>query len=226
MKKASKTAILLVAAVSLVVAWASPVGAKKPSTNETFKVTMARVGADGGGLTQGLTTDCDDGDGINGYLLMTRDRGGLVGGPSAIALGVFMNDVLWDRDYPASSGVGLAECHGETVEGSPVDNTMYGGLGMNIDRSGAVTDVLWHFDYYLEGENVTLPNGREGFQLTVREYFTLSGSDLDWDDATSTVSGWFRLSHSLYDAENEYGYEEFSGSPQWMEFTVTFEPYA
>jgi hypothetical protein len=245
MRKATKTAILLTAAVSLVIVWASPVGAGKPSTNETVKVTMARVAKPepGGGLAEGLTTDCDDGDGANGYLLMTRDRAGLAGGPSAVALGVFMNDVVWRRGYPESFGVGLNGCHGETVDGSPVENSMYGGLGINIDRSGAVTGLLWHFDYYLDGEYVTDRRGRVRFQPTVREYFTLSGSDLYWNDNTSTVSGWFRLSRSLFDANTEIGYQEFcasespcecasespespceQGSPQWMEFTLTFEP--
>lgn len=222
--KPLRTLTTLLTVAALIAAWAIPVSAGKPPTNETVEVTMSLVDADGDGITQGLTTGCDDGDGANGYLLMTRDRKGLVGGPSAIVLGLFMNDVDWSRHYPASSGIGFAECHGETVASSPIENVTYGGLGMNIDRSGAVTDVLWHFDYYLDGDYIELRNGRVRFQDTVREYFTLTGNDLEWNDANSTVSGWFHLSHSVYDAENEIGYEAFPGSPQWMEFTITIEP--
>ena len=118
--KTLRTAATLLAAAAFIFAWAIPVNAGKPPTNETVKVTMTLVDADGNGVTQGLTTDCDDGDGANGYLLMTRDRKGLVGGPSTAVLGLFMNDVAWDRHYPASSGIGFAECHGQTVDSSPV----------------------------------------------------------------------------------------------------------
>jgi len=206
--------------VAMVLAMTVPATAKKPTT-ETVKVTMTLV--DG----EGLATNCGDGD---GYLLMTRDRAGLVGGPSEVVLGLIMADVEWSRAYPASSGSGVSGCHGDTVNGSPVGNTLYGGLGMNIDRSGAVTDVLWHFDYYLDGDTTyrTLPNGKVivgAFEWTVREYFTLSGSDLEWDDDTSTVSGYFNLSHSLYDSDDEFGYIPFEGSPHWMQFAVTIDPY-
>ena len=222
--KALRTAVTLLVAAALTFALAIPVSAGKPPANEVVKVTMTLVDSDGDGVTQGLTTDCDDGDGANGYLLMTRDRKGLVGGPSALVLGLFMNDVEWDRHYPASDGIGMAECHGETVDGSPIENVTYGGLGMNIDRSGAVTDVLWHFDYYLDGDYVELRKGRVRFESTVREYFTLTGNDLEWDDATSTVSGLFYLKHSLFDTVNgvEIGYEAFAG--QWLEFRLTIDP--
>lgn len=218
--------------VAMVLAMTVPATAKRPTT-ETVKVTMELVpfvDESGGEVRAGLTTDCDDGDGSNGYLLMTRDRAGLVGGPSEGVLGLFMNDVHWSREYPASVGVGLVGCHGDTVDDSPVENSLYGGIGFNIDRNGAVTDVLWHFDYYLDGTTTSrvLPNGKviEGaFDWTVREYFTLTGNDLLWDDATSTVSGKFYLKHSLYDADTEIGYEPFPGPPREMAFTVIIDPW-
>lgn len=202
--------------VAVVMAMALPVTAKKP-TVETVKVTLALVGE------AGLTTNCNDGDGDNGYLLMTRDRAGLVGGPSDVVLGLFMNDAEWNRRYPEGSGTGFAGCHGETVDESPVSPSPFGGLGMNIDRNGAVTDILWHFDYYLDGTEIQLNPVKTRFVWTVREYFTLTGNDLEWDESTSTVSGWFYLRHSLYDTDTEIGYEPFPGSPEWMQFTVIIE---
>ncbi len=60
---------------------------------------------------------------------------------------------------------------------------------------------------------------------TVHEYFTLTGNNLSWDDTTSTVSGEFYLTHSLYHSDTETGYEPFPGSPGEMAFTVVIEPW-
>jgi len=221
--KTTRTTIVLLVAAALAMTWAAPVGAVKPTT-ETVRVTMTLV--DGQGLA--TDSDCTGGD---GPLLMTRDRQGLVGGPGDVLLRLVMNDVVWKRQYPELLGpiTGFAGCHGDTVEGSPIVNDIYGGLGINIDRSGAVTDVLWHFDYYLDGATTskTLPNGKvlEGaFVWTVREYFTLTGNDLDWNPNTDTVSGDFYLQHSLYDADNEFGYEPFHEFPHEMAFKLEIEP--
>lgn len=230
--KTTRTAIALLTVIALVMTWAAPVSAGNPTATETVKVTMNLVESQSEevlpGLSEkvlpGLSTECDDGDGDNGYLLMTGDRKGLVGGPSEAVLNLVMNGVTWDRTYPAMTPVtGLDGCHGDTVAGSLMENTMYGGLGFNIDRNGAVTDVLWHFDYYLDGETVQLNPRKTQFVWTVREYFTLTGNDLNWDPETNTVSGDFYLMHSLYDAESEIGYEPVPGSPQPMAFQIIIE---
>jgi hypothetical protein len=220
--KASRTVVTLMVAAGLVMALAIPASARKP-VPETVKVTMTLAP----NSDEGLTRDCNDVDGANGYFLMTRDRGGLVDGEFGAVLGLYMDEVAWDRQNPSSSGSGFGECHGATVDGSPVENVTYGMLGISIDPDGAVTDVLWHFDYYLDETTIVNPkNGKERQVSEVREYFTLSGSDLDWDADTSTVSGPFRISHSLRDTETgeEFYYQAFPGSPRWLEFTLTIEP--
>lgn len=222
--KTTRTTIALLAVIALVMTWAAPVSAGKPAATETVKVTMNLVESQSEEVLPGLSTECDDGDGDNGYLFMTRDREGLVGGPSEAVLNLVTNGVTWDRTYPAMTPVtGLDDCHGDTVAGSVMENTTYGGLGINIDRNGAVTDVLWHFDYYLDGEIVQLNPRKTQFVWTVREYFTLTGNDLNWDPETNTVSGDFYLMHSLYDAETEIGYESFPGSRQPMAFQIIIE---
>ena len=196
--KTTRTTIVLLVAAALAMTWAAPVSAAKPIKTETVRVTMALVG--GQGLaTNWSATDCTET--TEGSILMIRDRAGLVGADDGL-LHLVMNDVTWDRQYPDPLDpiTGFSGCHGDTVEGSPIVNDIYGGLGINIDRSGAVTDVLWHFDYYLDGATTskTLPNGKvlEGaFVWTVREYFTLTGNDFDWNPNTDTVSGDFYLQH-------------------------------
>jgi hypothetical protein len=206
-------------AVLLIVA-AAPAGAKKPEpTDDLVDVTMTLAGP------EGLTTDCEDGDGVAGSLLMERTRSGLsFVDDVAPILGLYMDEVAWMRYFPESSGIGFAECHGGTVAGSP--GTWDGALWIDIDRSGAVTDVLWHFDYWIEESVVVLPNGKERTRVTVREHFTLSGHDLAWDAATSTVSGTFTVKHFLNgeDAPLYIEYEPFLPSRD-LAFTLTYTPH-
>jgi hypothetical protein len=98
----------------------------------------------------------------------------------------------------------------------------YGGLFISLDDSGAVTDLLWHFDYYIE----TMTRGNRDL-MAVMEHFTLSGHDLTWDAETSTASGWFNVLYHLEDRINKesVGYATVDGSPVYLEFTLTMEPH-
>ena len=48
---------------------------------------------------------------------------------------------------PDDPSTGFTGCHGEKVDGSA---SPYGGLVITVDDTGAVIDLLWHFDDYLE----------------------------------------------------------------------------
>jgi len=221
----TKIGVVLALALSFVLALAVlPAAAKKgkppgPPVTQLVDVTMALVGG-----AEGLTTACGDADGLTGSLLMQRDRGGLsdVEGVAPI-LELYMEKVLWDRLNPESKGTGFTGCHGGTVAGSP--GTWDGALWITIDSQDAVTDLLWHFDYYVDG--ALSRNGKQ-YRETVREHFTLSGHDLSWKPGTSTVSGSFNVSHFLNDRESgeSIGYVPFPGSPRELTFTLTFEPHS
>ena len=209
--------------VVLVLAAAPQVTAVKPPATDLVDVTMTLVGA------EGLTTDCDDADEIDGSLLMQRTRSGLSSVESvAPILGLFMAEVAWERSNPGSSGTGFAGCHGGDVEESP--GTWDGALWIDIDRQGAVTDLLWHFDYYVDGTTKFLPK-KTLYSETLRENFTLSGHDLAWDAANSTVSGTFTVSHFLVDRETGEEilyvpfYAPFPETSRELAFTLTFEPH-
>ncbi len=220
------TTLVITTVMSLALAtaaWGAPGGGKgKPQpTDDLVDVTMTLVG------DEGLTTldDCDD-DSNTGSLSMKRTRNGLESVEDvAPILGLYMDDIAWERKYPEPlSDSGFAGCHGGTVLGSPY--AWDGHLWIDIDPDGAVTDLLWHFDYYLDGEVTVNKSGKERYRQTVRENFTLSGHDLTWNTVTETVSGAFTVSHFLIenwkDGE-EIGYVPF-GPPHELSFTLTFQP--
>jgi hypothetical protein len=203
-------------------AWGAPGGGKGKPQPTLVDVTMTLVEGE-----EGLTTldDCDD-DGVIGSLSMKRTRNGLESVEDvAPILGLYM-DVAWERKYGVLlSGTGFAGCHGGTVLGSPY--AWDGHLWIDIDPDGAVTDLLWHFDYYINGEvTVNEKSGKERYRQTVREHFTLSGHDLTWNTVTETVSGAFTVSHFLIenwkDGE-EIGYVPF-GPPHDLSFKLAVQP--
>lgn len=83
-----------------------------------------------------------------------------------------------------------------------------------VDQGGAVTDLLWHFDYYVDGK---LSRNGKHYSETVRENFRLGGHDLSWNPQTSTVSASFNLKHFLNDEEiGQYiGYKRSSRHGTW-----------
>lgn len=184
-------------------------------------VTMTLAGA------QGLTTNCDDGDGIGGSIEMVMSSGSLdpVNDP---VLGVWMNDVAWNRLYPdpihGSSGSAFEGCHRKLLDPDEA-NAVYGGLMIDLDESGAVADILWHFDYWY----VWGLRGKKPWVVEF-EHFTLSMDEttMTWVDHTPDIYGdtngtltadfWM-----LYHLQGE-GYQPLPGSPQMMSFTVIAEP--
>ena len=191
-----------------------PVCAGKDPGDDPVLVNVAMSGA--------LATTCDDGDGIAGTMVMERDADGLsAAAPTELVLfDLDIQGVDTSRRYPDQvTSSGFSGCHGEQLNGT---SSPYGGLFISLDDSGAVTDVLWHFDYYLE----TITRGNRDL-MAVMEHFTLSGHDLTWDAETSTASGWFNVLYHLEDRINKesVGYATVDGSPVYLEFTLTMEPH-
>ncbi len=203
--------------------------------DELVDVTMTLVSADG----EGLTTNCVDGDGNTRSIEMIKsgtNRGANLSPAGEPVLGIYM-DVEWWRVYEdpdfgfGGEGARFAGCHRMTLD--PNQESIYGGLMISLDDSGAVTDLLWHFDYYYKWS--TRRNGRP--YLAVFEHFTLSGDEttFTWVDDTpniegdtyGTLTGSFGMSHHLEDFDNKkesIGYEPFPGSPRELSFTFVIEP--
>lgn len=217
-----RVTVALLTATGLIMAMATPVAAKpKPPTPSDPPPAVMAVTMTGALSTlSSPTTDCDDGDGIDGVMVMERDEHGLA--PANLArLTLDIPDVDSNRLYPPEfeTATGFAGCHGEQLDGT---QSPYGGLFITLDDTEAVTDLLWHFDYYVE----TTTRGKRTV-MTVMEHFTLSGHDLTWNAETSTASGWFNVLYHLEDKANHMsiGYEPVDGSPVFLEFTLVMTPH-
>ena len=145
--------------------------------------------------------------------------------PPEESFGIYIDGVSWERRFPPSSGQSLAGCHGGNVDGT---NAEYGGFSMNVDDAGAVTDIRWFFDYYVE----QAPTGKgRRMKTMIFEHFALSGQDLDWFFHVYLRQPELPvLDFSMDSPVNRYtgeevDYEPFPGSPRWMEFTVIWVPH-
>lgn len=206
-----RVAAAVLATTALIMTMAVPVAAKgkppKPSDPPPVLMDVTMTGA--------LTTECNDGDEIDDVMVMERNDHGLA--PANLArLALDIPDVDSSRLYhpKAVTASGFAGCHGEQLDGT---TSPYGGLFITLDDTEAVTDLLWHFDYYLE----TTTRGKRTV-MSLMEHFTLSGHDLMWDAKTSMVSGWFNVLYHLEDRVNHVsvGYEPVDGSPVFLKFTL------
>ncbi|MFH1331363.1 MAG: hypothetical protein ABIJ48_12020 [Actinomycetota bacterium] len=206
------TTAALIGALGAPAAWGRP--GKPIDPPVLVDVTMTLAGA------EGMTTDCDDRDGIDGSMVMERTADGTLFPVFSPILGLNLEEVDSSRLYPeAVSSIGFTGCHGGNLDGT---EPKYGGLAITVDATGAVTSVLWHFDYYVL-ETVV----RKRTVVQVLEHFTLSGQDLQWDAATSTASGWFQVAYHLEDKTTgeSVDYVPVAGSPRYLSFTFTMEPH-
>lgn len=224
--------------MALALAVAAPAGAGKPNCNPddpNYTPDHPTCASEDPGddpvlvdvaMTGALATTCNDGDEIAGTTVMKRDADGL--SPAApTELVLFDLDIQGgdtSRQYPNPvTASGFSGCHGEQLD-EELGRTVspYGGLFITLDDNGAVTDLLWHFDYYLK----TITRGQRDL-MAVMEHFTLSGHNLTWDAESSTVSGSFDVLYHLEDRENHVsiGYEPRVIPPVYLEFTLTMEPH-
>jgi hypothetical protein len=189
---------LLVAAV--------PASAKKPQIREpdTYTVEMQFVDEQ-----PGLSTGCAP----EGPLVMTGTTRGSelkLSDTEAIAIHLRAPAVEWYRSYPnATPGTGFDECHGPSVYGGPNHPfSDYGGaLWITIDYDAGTVDFLWHFDYYIDGEDRGKKKAR--WVGTVREHYTMSAT-AEYDATTGLVTGRFPVAWYLNeDGTLVHGYDLF-----------------
>ena len=201
-----------------------------PPEEEIVDVTMTLVNGQGLAtvfVDEGVTMDCDDGDGIFGSIEMLKTPGSLEPTRDPV-LGVFMDDVVWERIYPnQSEGVGFTGCHRMLLDPEEPE-AIYGALMIELDDSGAVADILWHFDYwYVWGERGPAKKPRPYVESF--EQFTLSMDEttLVWVDHTpedGDTNGTLTADFGMFYHLAGEGYQPLPGSPQTMSFTVKAVP--
>jgi len=208
--RSTLTALLAVAALTL--AGAVPAGARgRPVAVDLVDVTM----------TGALASTCHDGPGdetgIDGVMVMQRDADGLA--PANLGrLALDIPGVDSSRLYPEPvAASGFFGCHGEQLDGTA---SPYGGLFITLDDTGAVTDLLWHFDYYIE----TQVRGKRTV-MSVMEHFTLSGHNLSWDADRSVVSGNFNVLYHLEDTVQHVSIDYVPRGEVYLEFSLTIAPH-
>ncbi len=204
--------LVLVTCATLLMA-AIPALAKKPlrPAPATYSVEMRFVDEE----QPGLSTICAP----EGQLVMTgTSRGGELKlsdtdtPAEAPLIHVRATEVVWERTYPypdISSGAGFDECHGPSVyDGSDHPFSDYGGaLWITIDYDAGTVDFLWHFDYYIDGEDRGKKKTR--WVQTVREHYTMSAT-ADYNPITGLVTGWFPVAWYLKeDGTLVHGYDLF-----------------
>lgn len=204
--------VVLVLGLALAVPLAGGAAAKgRPVV--LYDVTMTLVGP------EGLATTC-------GTLVMKLQNGTYIadgsGGTSVPILLIEggMDGWPWARSYPepGSSGSGFSGCHGGPADGSP--QPWNGLLTISADAAGQTASILWHFDYYNDGETVVAPNGRVRYSETVREHFTVSSGGPNLSYVNGTVSGLMHAAYFLRNDETYVGYAPL-GPDRTFAFTLT-----
>ncbi len=191
----------------------------KPGQTVTYDVTMEFVG-DG----PGLSTVCPGNEG--GVITMSGVDGhqGVLETSDPV-IGINAPDVEWTRMYPlpnGSSATGLDGCHGPSINPDGLFGPYGGHLWITL---GADTvEFLWHFDYYLDGEEIQ-KGKKTQLKQTVREHFSMS-TTAAYDPETGEVTGKFPFAWYLREDRNlVHGYDHFvpTGGTD-MTFVLTIEP--
>lgn len=185
--------------VAMSLAVALPSAAKKPTPVPAepirYDVTMAFAGDE-----PGLSTVCGEEGSVSMFgseesgtlALRDTDTPG-----EAPLIHIRAPGVTWERTYPeALEDVGFNECHGPSVyEGVDHPFADYGGaLTITIDEAAGTVEFRWHFDYYIDAEDVGKTKPR--WVSTIREHFT-SETVASYNAATGLVSGSFPFSWYL-----------------------------
>jgi hypothetical protein len=200
MKRRSSKVLIIGSVAALLVAIAGPATAKKPIPKpepSAYAVTLTFIDGE-----PGLSTTCDDSTTNSIRMFGTAGPTGLslwdTDTPAeAPLIHVRAPEVEWERTYPtASPGIGFNECHGPSVyEGSYHPFADHGGtLMITINDNAGTVDFLWHFDYYIDAEDLGKKKSR--WVATVRENYTMSATAA-YNPSTGLVQGWFPVSWSL-----------------------------
>ncbi len=95
-------------------------------------------------MTGTLASTCTDGDDNPDAITMERSGTELFPADGE-RLHLEIQGVDSSRLFPSKiESNGFTGCRGEQLDGSW---SPYGGLGITVDGNGAVTGLLWHFDY-------------------------------------------------------------------------------
>jgi hypothetical protein len=188
------------------------------STGVKFhEVTMELLGDEGFATTCGVLIMRSGGYGSSADTLVADGTSG----SSVPRLSLSVSEELsWQRDFPeplSGEGFGVSpsneECHGGTVEGSPV---LWDGLLM-LTLDDDVIEFLWHFDYYKTE--------------SIWENFTIRGeAPVEWTESpegerTTEVSGEFSVTwYQNLNGELVHLYEPFEGSARPFHFKLTVTP--
>ncbi|MEN8114972.1 MAG: hypothetical protein ABFS21_11370 [Actinomycetota bacterium] len=188
---------IALAIAAVVIAMAAPAAAKKPVPTEPARYDVEMTFSDS---APGLSTACEGG----GTISMLGDAGsGTLSlwdtdTPSeAAAIHVRAPELAWERRYPTySTGIGFDECHGPSVyDGPDHPFSEYGGaLTITIDDEAGTVGFRWHFDYYIDAEDLGVKKAR--WVATVREHYTMEAIAA-YDTETGLVSGSFPFSWYL-----------------------------
>lgn len=210
--------LVLVLCAALLLA-AVPALAKKPQRPATYTVEMQRVGT-----LAGMSTDCTP----EGSIVMTGATRGnklQLSDTGAIAIRVRAPGVEWYRNYPdPTAGIGFDECHGPSVYvGADHPYADYGGaLWITLNDTAGTAEFLWHFDYYIDGEDRGKKKTR--WVGTVREHYTMSAT-ADYNPTTGLVTGWFPVAWYLNeDGTLVHPYDPFTpteGTKMTFQLSVT-----
>jgi hypothetical protein len=191
MRTRNKTKVLSVFAICTALLMAAiPALAQKP-VPATYTVDMQFV--DG---QPGLSTDCA----LEEPLVMTgTSRAGelKLSDTGTVAIRMRAPTVEWYRSHPiAAQGIGFDECHGPSVYDGPEHPfaDYVGALWITISETDRTADFLWHFDYYIDGEDLGKKKTR--WVQTIRENYTIAAS-ADYDPTTGIVHGWFPVAWYL-----------------------------
>jgi hypothetical protein len=227
---------IVLTVIAVATALAIPAAAVKPvkadNTPLLYEVTMTFVENEAG-----LSTHCDDEVSI--LMLGTAGPTGLslwdTDTPlEAPLIHVRAPEVDWERTYPtpsssSSSGeTGFDECHGPSVYDGVYDDPDHpfsdhgGALSITIDYDEGTVDFLWHFDYYIDAED--LGKNKPRWVATVRENYTMSAT-ASYNTATGLVEGSFPVSWSLKEGRvliHSYDlFEPIEGMDMTFNLTVT-----
>jgi len=207
MKRIPTRTLIILSSTVLLVTLAGPATAKRPAPTPeptAYEVSLSFY-ADG---TPGLSTSCGT---QTDSLVMFGNTG-----PGTLTLWdtdtpdeaplihVRAPELDWERKYPTppSTGIGFDECHGPSVYDGPAHPfAEHGGaLSITIDYDAGTVDFLWHFDHYIDGEDLGVKKPR--WVATVHENYTMSATasytpSNEDDETIGLVEGSFPVSWYL-----------------------------
>lgn len=213
MKHQQPKVLTILSVAALLIAVGGPATAKKPAPAPEpapYEVSLTFFNAE----EPGLSTSC--GTAVSIRMIGTAAPGTLslwdtdtpTDGPR---IHVRAPGIAWEHTYPiAATDTGFDECHGPSTYPDPQDHPFadYGGaLSIRTDDNAGTVDFLWHFDYYIDAEDLGKKKAR--WVQSIREHYTMSAT-ATYDPASGLVRGSFPVSWYLKeDRDLVHAYDSF-----------------